>query len=712
MGTRIPKPFHKALSTKKYKKKVLSRIFSSRERDFIESLMREDSAEGVYRIKEDLDKKELAHLNKLSKEIKKNKGVVTLWKAGILAVFLALLIVFNLLFKDALIGNMVENNLERVFGAQVEMEEPRFSIFGGTFSFHSLQVADKDNPYSNLFELGYTELSVDIFKLFEGKYIVDAAETREILFDTERETSGVLEPRAAGDTDRDSEKDADKSTLAEASGLMQDVGMESAETLFNSYRDQLKSPEYIERTNNRIRDSIDSWDDNIVAAEEQFDIIEENTRDLLSDDPRNFETIEEARSYVTRLTEQKRRVEGFIEHTDTLAGDFRDDLDFVSSLESEIKETIDEDTDFLSQAVGSFGMDAKNAVSTTAEPIIKNAMGKSFEYAQKAFSTAKFIKSRSDKKEAKYAEDSARTGTTINYPTIDYPRFLLRRFFLSFGSEREAGYTEFSISDIAFSPDRWEAPISVNYRSTPEERRMEVDGILDLRSDADAPFTTDVLLEDFPVSLSSGLTSLSIDSLSSSANHKVNLALSSPTEGEGRAYIELDEIEIDFVDSSGPVAGAIREILSDIDSAGFNVHFSFVENTLSSFSVETDLDEQLRSRVGAYLEMASKETADKLEEELYGYIESYLKENKELQKRVQFMEENISQQVREAENLETLLEKQRREARAYIENRLEEARKEAEDEAQRKIDEQKEKLEEEGEKQLDKVKDGLGGLGF
>ncbi len=710
MNRRIPKLFRKALPEKKFLKKIRKRIYVKREQEFIDSVM-PVGEDGYRRLKESPTDEEIKRLRKLAKEIKKNRGVLTTWKLAVIAVFFGAIIVFNLLFKDVLVERIAERNLQSLFQARVDMVEPHVSIFGASISFESLTVADKERPFKNLFELGHTELSVHLYQLLRGRVVIKTAESREIRFGTERETSGLIET-AERDADGGESRGEDPGSGSGTSEILQDLGSRSVEKLIGSYENRLESPAFVEETNERLQDSIVSWNERIENTGQQIEELRTEAQRLVERDPRSFESVEEAKDYIDLLKEKQRRVEEIYEEASEMRKEFREDTEFAGSLDERFKDVIDKDIAFLEEAMGSFGIDVRNAVSSTAKPLIREALGRSYDYTRKALSTAKEVRNRSAGRKPAYAKDRGRVGSTIRYPTEHFPRFLLETFYLSFGRQESRGEREFSVRDIAFDPDEWKRPISLSYRSTPEGRRTDISAEIDLRSESEIPLDAEAIFEDYPVRIDTGLSELSLESFEGLMDNRIDFSLDSISEGEGNALITFKEARFDFSDDSGPITEALRDIFSEIDTVDFEVAFTFENNTIDSLSVETDLDRILRDRLGAYLKELADEAAARVERELRAYIQSYLEKNRDLRNALNVFEEEIVGQVREAESIDELLETQQEKAQAFVEGKLDEAKaraqeakRQAEEEAKERAEEQKKKLEQERDKQLDKAKD-------
>ncbi len=124
------------------------------------------------------------------------------WKALLpLSVFLVLLTVWTMLFKDPALRWAVQKAGTAAVGAKVDLADAHWSLTDGNVSLRGLQVTDPKSPMTNLVEVDELILDVGILPALEKKVVVDTIAARGIRFGTPRATSGALpvsdEPEAA-----------------------------------------------------------------------------------------------------------------------------------------------------------------------------------------------------------------------------------------------------------------------------------------------------------------------------------------------------------------------------------------------------------------------------------------------------------------------------------------------------------------------------------
>jgi uncharacterized protein (TIGR03545 family) len=118
------------------------------------------------------------------------------WKYVIPAVVVvALILVFNLFFLDSILKWGLVAGGELAFGARVEVARVRTKLSTLSVAISGLQVADKNAPLKNLFEVGEIRFGVEPLPLLSKKVIIDSMNVTGVRWGTARKISGALPPR-------------------------------------------------------------------------------------------------------------------------------------------------------------------------------------------------------------------------------------------------------------------------------------------------------------------------------------------------------------------------------------------------------------------------------------------------------------------------------------------------------------------------------------
>lgn len=660
---KLPKLFRKPLNSKKLNKKILTRIYVEAERSFLLSKLEQDQ-NGLYSIDPSaLDKAELKRLRSLAKSIKKNKGIVTSWKAAILALILALTFAFNYFLKDCLIEQFAERYLQQVFKAQVDLQEPQVKLLSGRISFDRLIIADAEQPMRNLVEVGPSNLSIDTGQLLSRKLIIDEAAAREIRFHTPRSSSGALEP--AGTAESGGNEESQSAAIAQMGALGLEIGAEAGKSLIESYKASLESPALIESANRRYRESRQRWEERSASVGSTVESVQARTDKLLETDVSSIDSVSEAKSYLEQLQSLKKSVQSARGEAEAAYEEFQADTGYIRESRASIDTAIENDVNFLEEAVGSFTVDSLEVFAETAKPVLRERFGKIFDYGERISRTYRQLKSTSVNKQSRF-EDSGRSGTVVRFPMRDYPKFLLEHFEVSTGAANSGTFSEFVVQDLTGDQETSGKPTTIAFSTAPDTRSLESDLVLDAREGSDYLLAGTTILTRFPVELPEGLSSIPVDSLTAQSDTDLAVSIRPDLSGKGTAAVRLYDMKFTFSESDSELARAVRNILTGIESTDLNIYFEFSDGNISAISVESELDTLLSDRIAGYAEQRAGEAAEQAEAALYEYLEDELAANETLSEDLRSTGDELLRDVQTAENLDQLIEKEQQKVEAEI----------------------------------------------
>ncbi|MDZ7793510.1 MAG: hypothetical protein U5P10_07390 [Spirochaetia bacterium] len=421
----------------------------------------------------------------------------------------------------------------------------------------------------------------------------------------------------------------------------------------------------------------------------QIDSVENRTEQVLATDISSIDSIEKAKDHLSNLKSLKGTAESAGKTAETAYSAFQEDTRFLGESRSSIEEAIKKDIEFLESAVGNFATDTLQVVADTAKPILRTKFDTLFEYSERIGRTFSQIKSTSTQKQSKFA-DRGRSGTTVRFPMKDYPAFLLKNFELSSGTAATGDVQTLKIHDLTGDQDTWGRPTSVELSSDTIGGGMNTQLTIDARKQVESLLTGDITLHRVPVSLSEGLSSLSINSLAADSRNQIELSMQPDLSGRGKAFIELSKLEFTFSKDAHVIGEALRNILSGIETTALEVEFEFSEGQISSLQVASELDQVLSQRVANYAEEQARVAAAKMEAAMYDYLEEELATNSMLSEELSQKGRRLLEEIKTAENLDQLIEAEQEQRNDSLSNRIEQ------------------NLRDEVDKQADTLKDGSG----
>ncbi|MDY0131765.1 MAG: TIGR03545 family protein [Desulforegulaceae bacterium] len=105
--------------------------------------------------------------------------------------FLLLLLILYFL-RNIILDFAIEKGGSKINKAKVEVFNVDLDIFSQSISWDKLEAADRNDPWKNIFETGFTEFKIQIMPLTDGKFIIDNMVIKDVQSNTKRKTNGSL----------------------------------------------------------------------------------------------------------------------------------------------------------------------------------------------------------------------------------------------------------------------------------------------------------------------------------------------------------------------------------------------------------------------------------------------------------------------------------------------------------------------------------------
>jgi uncharacterized protein (TIGR03545 family) len=675
---KLPKRFRKALSQKQLQKKILSRIHLPKEKELVRSLYKQGD-DGRFRMEIPQDPGTAKHLKKLAKTIGKNKGIVTTWKLGILLIPIAAVLVFSFLFADRLTQQGIEQSLEGIFGAKVDAAGVDLSLLSGRISLASLTVADKEKPMKNLFELGPTVMDIDLAQLLKRRFIIEKAESRSILFGTDRQVSGVLEAATEGKgAQKDDAKKEEESQLGKIEKTGQELITSSAQSLLDRYRSSLASPELLTQGKEELEGLSASWETRVESYDDQLRDLRHGTEALLKRDIGDLKSPEAIASYVRELSDLKTSVQQIGDDFESGLQAVREDSDRASAYTKEIEAAVEQDRAFLREMADSFRSDSVSAVGANAERMLTERFGSLVPTAKKVIGyIGKLSEEKKSKEESSDRKENSRQGELIHFVDDQRPSFLLQSLLVEFGESGDTGYTRVSLSDISSNPKGWKRPMTLSVGMVTDSGDIETDTAASV-TDEGTSVDTELNLKRIPVE-TGPMSELGIAGISAQAAIALQTVMDQHLTGTGEGNIRLEEINYDFNPSQDLLSRAARAVLTENTSIVLTTDFSLDRGIISSLKVKTDLDDKIGKALMQFGKQEAMAQSEKLLADFNASITEELAQVKGAEAALHALSQAIASDKSESDQIEREIERQKAEAeqraKRIIEQKADEGKK-------------------------------------
>ena len=668
---KIPGIFRKKYTPKTLNKKIIKRIHIPKDREMIHDLFVENS-DGKMEIINDIPNEVLKRLKPMAKSIKKNKGMVSRWKASILIFIIVAILVFNFFFKDKLVTNVVESGLESVFKADVEINKLKISLLKGNISYHSLVIADAENTSRNLIETGFAEFKINMEELTKKRIRIEEMSMTGVKWDTLRENDGALAEAVPY------EKDGDGSVVSKVSDVLAlDSGEFDFKALLEEQKSNLTSLNLINQGNEEIDVFTQRWEGVYSEKDNEIKDLTADVEELKSLSIQDTGSIKEGQAIVQQVKELYPEVTETKDGLISLQHDFIEDKNSLMDLKDVLNSAVDDDIAYLNGMLDFSSGNMRSLASDAAEKYIRNRWNAYYENGLKALEVYERFQDREKKgsrEEKGFQRDS---GRNISFLSPDNPGFLIEHILLS-GGDRSSGIFTAEIRTLTSEPDKLSGPLTFLADWGSGQTAIKMDGVVDMRSNADIPFVMKIQSPENIISLDNGISALQISSMSSVADiGGVSRAVKDQNAVRTSLDIFLTELDIKQENKEGFISEAVKDILADMKHIDLRSEIVINRNGLETVKVVSDLDAILSDRIGGYLKEKAADTEEDLRNSLKEYLFSSIEENQLLQSSVTALDMKSLDQISSVNDLEKSLDSKQNELEKQASSILSEQQAEA-----------------------------------
>ncbi len=618
---KIPGIFLKSYTEKTLNKKILKRIYIPKDKKMIQDLFQKNS-DGNMEIIGEIPEKVKVRMKDLAKSIKKNKGMVSRWKALIVLFIITSIIIFSLFFKDKLVSKAVDRGLEAVFQAEVEIRELKISLFKGLFSFQHLSIGDSGNPSRNLLETGPSEFRISIAELTRKRILIKEMSLTEVNWNT---------PRGKGEISGESTDTKQNIDGGDSKGVLDLLSVDSDDfdfkTLFDGQKDNLASLNLINEQNKEIDALTKKWNEIYSEKDKEIEALSDEITSLKSLSLQDTGSISEGQALVQQVKGVYVKTSNTKDGLLVLQNDFQEDKNHIMDMEGIIQTAMDDDIAYLEDLIDLSSGDMRSLASDLAEKYIRNRWNNYYENALKAYKIYKQFKNREDSESEENKGIQRDRGRTISFPQLDNPDFLIDHILLS-GGNSKTGNLIAEIWTISSEPDKLTEPLTFFADWRNGQSSLKVDGFIDMRSGAEKPFELSIQSPENLITLEDGLSAFKISRLRSSADIS---GVSNSLKDQNTVITVLDifltSIDIQQEDDESLVSEALKEILDEVEQIDIKAKIIADWNGLKEVNVQSDLDNILSDRLGGYMKEMSENAAEELKASLTEYLASSLQEN-------------------------------------------------------------------------------------
>jgi len=635
MKNKIPKIFNKNYTKEDLERDLLKYLDSSNNLKFLKDIFIKD---GEYlKLKKDLTKNDIKKLKNLAKTIKSNKSNIRKNRLIVVGIFIVIILLFNFFFKNKLVETAIEKSLELSFKAKANVKNVKLKLLQGNLSFDSLEVANKEKPMYNLFELGYTDIDINTSQLLRKKIIIDKFITKQLKWDTKRKYSGKL-IKTKSETKKSAAKKIEKN-------IKQDINK-----ILEEQMNQLQSPQKIEEINEKIKDINQKWSENIETTKEDIQSIKKsynslsNTNfDKIEDKTKIKDTIENIKTLQSSLKNVKSNI-------NTMNSDFNSDLKYINNSRKMIDDIYKNDINFVKQKLN-LPSTSKNIFKNILNSYLKRKLGKFYKYVEMGKGAVN--KKKKPDKETKKVASKNRNGYFVPFKTVNYPKFLLKLFDFSLEKDSSSKELSLNIKDLTPNHKLIGKPSKLEFYQKERNNTIQVKGSYDTRENIEDKINLIVNTRNYPFSI----TEMDNNEYISGIKGQYNIKLSYSEKKEkkkGSLSIGLKNLLVESK-SDDKIAAILKQILENTTLVNINAEFNIEDSEIANLKVNSNIDNQIKNSLGKYMSSQLGEYEKMIKEKMDGRLKDRLNLNSDLLSKNQNLLDNFQDNKKMLNNYDNMI---------------------------------------------------------
>jgi len=690
----IPRLFPPAIRKQQFERRILKRVALRDERAFLTGLYQLDETENSYRRPDEPDQEQIKRLRAIASAVRHNRGVLQPAKLALIGVVAAVAAAFVLLFADALVERAATRGLESLVQARVEFSQLRVRPLQPGLSFDSLSVANPRKPFRNLFELGFTEVRLDLGQLLRGKLLARNIETREFRWDTRREVSGALPAaRTVGPAD----EPAAALELPRVDQMVSERFAEiDPEELIRSHFNELRTPALLAELGEGMQADLQRYRGDIPQLESRARAAAEQAQSVSDINPGELRSVGTIREAYRTVENAYAEVDGAAAAVQELRDRAQADLQRYREELAAIGELTAADLAYLQDLVPDFRLADVSAIAAFVLPELYEPLNERYEQVLTVWRVVDRLRARERATSPAYR----REGRVVEYPARDYPRVLFERIAFSAGDRAARDLYEITAAAISSSPEIVDAPSSVQLTRYDEDKEVAFSAILDMRTGRTDELDLASRFEGYRFEIGERSGMVSFEGAEGRYNLETKLQLGRSSLPTGTIRLGIEDLQL-AVPQGDRIAASARDILYSVPRVTIDLEL----RDGGRFRASSNLDEPFLAELRGVFEERRAAVQHRVADEL----------DRRLSAELQAREQQIADMAAYRDQVHAYLVRVRghRSEVAAVRDRLERRTAELEDEAERRVRqaaeqarrEAEQRARQEAERQIDRTLD-------
>jgi len=412
-------------------------------------------------------------------------------------VIVALVIIFNILFFDRILKNIIISSGQMVVGAKVEIDYLKTSFLKCSVAINGLRVADRNDYFKNLIDIEKINFGVRFAPILRKKVVIDEMSVNGIRWQTTRKISGQLPPKQEEKFVKE-KKDSKFSKMFDSAKTKtkNEVNNLPSVEMFNQIQEQinnfdinkivedsgLSSIKKAEKTYNDLQNKYKQYQDKInnFNYQEKIDKAKTIIDDISKSKVSNFTEIANTAKKVSQLNGIKNELDEILKELNNA----KKDVTSIIDVSKQLKSSITNDVNTICDKISIPNLDTKNI----SQMLFGNKWVSRVEKVMYYISIIKqYIPEKSSEEKKEEAQIKQRDkGIDFLFKEKAYPTLLISKINVSgtTAKTKEETGIDFSglIKYVSSSPSMVSEPITLDVSGKNNTQKLNVTGTFDHRT--------------------------------------------------------------------------------------------------------------------------------------------------------------------------------------------------------------------------------------
>lgn len=674
-------------------RKIYKRIFIPVDRTFVEGFFvaRTETVKNKERTRyrftdKPLERKDIVRLNRIAKDIKRQKGRVNFIPllAAVAAIILVLFFVY--LFRNTLSRKIIVSSSEAAFGAKCDIGYIDFNLFDTHFQIKDYAVANKNAPMKNLFEIKNIDLYFNLLELSRGKFVCENIAIDGITWNTDRKTSGALPVKAKKkDDDKptdnpimkmvNEELDKIKTGVSVSNGLEAVRQMTDPRLIIEREAAAFQTPKMATEIMEFTPAFINKWEKTINETENDVRTLVAKGQDFANMDFQSIDSIEEIQQLVEKMIDLSQASKKAVEKAKNLSHKIQSDAENAANMAKNAVHAFEADInhvkdiaaniqEFKAKGVGGF-------VSELFKVFYLQTLGSYYPRVMELIGMINNMQSTPKvQKKPTLADKSKKLerlpGRNFLFSSHSNPTLLFKNIQLSAHTPERNFTITGDVQNITNDADRLNKPITLHLASTQQQQFAEhIKGIIDVRHSTPQLVAVTGDFSGLNVDLDAQITGLPTLAGMFSTDLTVevgkNKDLRIVTSGRvNNARLQIAEFE------PAMLSRIYGEVLARIDTVDLTTELFKAPDQMPQLKIDTSVDEQIFASVKEQLKIEMLRIRDQVIAEGKKYLEKLRAEYLPQLDNTSELIDAVKLAVTDSRAFELMIQKKLKEAEARV----------------------------------------------